>query len=582
MQSDGEAIKGSVYSAAAVSRAEPVKAHMDSFGDVESQIQISGTIHQAQTSRMNGEEAGGSGKSGNDDEGQLSRSLQTRHVVFMAIAGIIGPGLLVGSGNALATAGPAGALIAFAITGLIVYFIMQSLGEMSTMLPVPGSFITYSTRFIDPAFGFAVGWAYFCLWLCVLANEYVSVSIVLRYWPAAEKVPAGAWITIFWFVFMGLSLLGVLAFGEVEFWLATLKVLFILVFFILSIVITAGGTGAGVIGFKYYHDPGPFNGIGIDALNGIAKIFIVAGTLYAGVEMTSVVAAESRSPEKAVPRAIRSVFFRIVFLYLGTLFFISLTVPSNDDRLVSAGSKAGSSPLTIALERGGISAAASVINAIIVISVISAANSSLYIASRTLQSLAVKGQAPRFLSWTSKRDKVPIPALVTTNVLALFSLLSLGAGTSKAFTIIINLSGVCTFIVWAAIAWCHIRFRGAMRVQNNDVHQLVFTARWYPYGAWFALGANIFLCFFQGYTTILSPFDAGNFVVAYIILLVFVIFGVTWKLIFKTKFIPLHEIDIDTGRRWATRASLKAEKAQTLHDHGLGRRILRYLNRIVA
>lgn len=106
----------------------------------------------------------------------------------------------VGSGNALATAGPAGALIAFGITGIIVYFIMQCLGEMATALPIPGSFITYATRFVDPALGFATGYAYFFLWLCVLANEYVSVSLLLRYWPAAQVVPSGAWIAIFWVI----------------------------------------------------------------------------------------------------------------------------------------------------------------------------------------------------------------------------------------------------------------------------------------------------------------------------------------------------------------------------------------------
>lgn len=246
---------------------------------------------------------------------------------------------------------------------------------------------------------------------------------------------------------MSFSLLGVFAFAELEFWLATIKVVFLLVFFILSIVITSGGTGTGVIGFSYYNNPGPFIGTGIDALNGIAKIFVVASTLYAGVEMTAVVAAESKSPQKAVPRAIKSVFFRIIFLYLGTIFFIALCVPSNDDRLVSASSRAGSSPLTIALQRGGINAAASVINAIIIVSVISAANSSLYVASRTLQSMATKGQAPKFLAWTSKKGKVPIPALVTSNICSLFCLLSLGSGSSRAFTIIINLSGVCTFLV---------------------------------------------------------------------------------------------------------------------------------------
>ena len=412
---------------------------------------------------------------------------------------------------------------------------MQSLGELATALPIPGSFITFSSRFIDPAFGFAVGYAYFLAWVSILANEYVSCALVLRYWPGADAVPTGAWIAIFWIIFMSFSLLGVRIFGEVEFWLATVKVIFLVVFFIISIVITAGGTGTPAVGFGYYHNPGPFKGTGIEAFNGIVNVFVTAGTLYAGTEMTSVVAAESRNPSKAVPRAIRSVFFRILFIYLGTLFAISLTVPSDDVNLVSATSKAGASPLTIALQRGGITAGASVVNAIIVVSVISAANSSLYIASRTLQSLATRGQAPKILGWTTKDSKVPVPALVTSNLFALISFLSVGSGSARAFTIIINLSGVCTFIVWAAIAWCHIRFRNAMRVQNYDPVQLLFKARWYPYGAYFALGANIVLMLIQGYTSFLYPFNAVNFVVAYVLLPVFLIFWFGWKLLHRTK-----------------------------------------------
>ncbi len=278
-------------------------------------------------------------------------------------------------------------------------------------------------------------------------SEYVASALLVRFWPAAQVVPTAAWIMIFWVFFMGFSFLGVFAFAEAEFVLATIKVLFLVAFFILSIVISAGGTGQPAVGFSYYHNPGPFVGTGTDAFAGIVTIFVTASTLYAGVEMTAVVAAESRNPTKAVPYAIRSVFFRIVFLYLGTLFFISITVPYNDPRLVSASSRAGSSPLTIAMQRGGIEVAANVVNAIIIVSVVSAANSSLYVCSRTLQSMATKGQMPKLLGYTTKKGKVPVPALVVSNVFALISLLSIGTGTAKAFRIIINLSGVLTFLV---------------------------------------------------------------------------------------------------------------------------------------
>ncbi|ETS65402.1 hypothetical protein PaG_00136 [Moesziomyces aphidis] len=487
----------------------------------------------------------------NEPPEELRRALKTRHMVMISIGGIIGPGLLVGSGSALANAGPVGALIAFAVTGAIVYFVLQALGEMATLFAIRGSFVEYAGRWVDPALGFVAGWIYWELWISVLSNEYNAVAIVIRYWDGARVVPTGAWIAIFWVLFMGLSMLGVLAYGEVEFILATIKVIGIVIFFILSIVINVGGAGGdqGYIGFRYFRDPGPFNGTGIDALNGIAKILVVSATLYAGVESVSIAAAEAKNPARAVPLAIRSVFYRILVLYLGTIFFISLNVPSNDSQLVSAKSKAAASPLTIALKNGGIGAAASLINALIILSVISAGNSSLYIASRTLQSLGATGRAPKIFGWTTPKGKVPIPALVLSNLVALISLLSINAGASTVFSYIINISGVSTFIIFAIICLCHIRFRAAWQRQGRSLDELPFRAWLAPYGTWVTFVLNIVLMFFQGYTTFLNPRKAADIIVAYIVIPVAVILYFGWKIIHRTRIVALEDIDLDSGRR---------------------------------
>ena len=148
----------------------------------------------------------------------LHRSLKSRHLQMIAIGGIIGPGLLVGSGNALHLAGPAGILISFSLVGIIMFFVMQSLGELATLIPVTGSFIEYAERFVDESLAFALGWVYWYLWVSVLANELNAVSLVIMYW--TNVVPQWAWILIFWVLFLTISMLGVLAFGEVEFWLS--------------------------------------------------------------------------------------------------------------------------------------------------------------------------------------------------------------------------------------------------------------------------------------------------------------------------------------------------------------------------
>ncbi|ORY87449.1 amino acid permease [Leucosporidium creatinivorum] len=480
----------------------------------------------------------------------LERRLASRHLIMIAIGGIIGPGLLVGSGNALATAGPGGALIAFIVVAFIVFFTMQSLGELTTYAPVSGSFTTYAGRYIDPAVSFALGWNYWWLWITVLANEYNNVSLLIWYWPQAQALPEGGYIAIFFFVVLGFSFLGVRAYGEAEFWLTLIKVIAIFIFFIVAIIIDTGGIGSqGYIGARYWSEPGAFT----DGLKGVASVFVVAATLYAGCESVGVVAGESRTPAKDVPRAIRSIFARVVFFYWGSVFFIGLLIPYNNDQLLNAANKASLSPFTIALQAAGIKVGADVMNAVIIVTVLSAGNSSLYLTSRILVGLAREGRAPRWMGHTNKRG-VPWPALIFSNIFGLLALLKYakGSGSGKVFGYLMNLSGVSTFIVWGSICISHIRFRRAFKKQGRSLDELDFKAFLYPYGAYFALGANIFLIFFQGFTT-LAPFSAVDFVVAYIIIPVFLILFVGWKFYHKTRFVRLEEMDLDSDRRQVER-----------------------------
>ncbi|KAL2868936.1 amino acid permease [Aspergillus lucknowensis] len=502
-------------------------------------------VFKDQTSHTNNEVDEASRPDDLDDNpltAPLKRKLHSRHLQMIAIGGIIGPGLLVGSGKAFSEGGPAGVLISFSLVGIIVYFVMQALGEMATAIPVTGSFTEYAQRFVDDSLAFGLGWAYWYLWVTVLANEYNAVSLVIMYW--TDVVPQWAWILIFWFLFLGLSNFGVREYGEMEFWLSLIKVLALIVFFILAICISTGGIGDQVIGFKYWHDPGAF----ADSINGVARTFVVAGTLYAGTEMVGITAGESSNPQKAVPRAIRQVFWRILVFYIGTMFFIGILMPYTESRLLNSSSYGANSPLTIALTDAGILPAAHLINALIVVSVISAGIGSLYVASRTVLFMARNGKAPRFLGRTNAAG-VPWVALIFSNIFTCIVFLTLGSGAGKVYSALITLSGVATFLVWASICIAHIRFRAALHVQGQSLETLPFRAALYPYGTYFALALNIFLIFFQGYTAFLNPFSAEDFVINYILLPVFVGFVVGWKVWHRTEFVKLAEMDIWTGRR---------------------------------
>ncbi|KAM3423550.1 hypothetical protein BST61_g978 [Cercospora zeina] len=484
-----------------------------------------------------------------DPDSGVKRGLKNRHLSMMALAGIIGPGLLVGSGRALQNGGPASLLIGFGVIGIIAFSIMQSLGEITTLYPGGGSFVSLADRFVDKGFSVAVGWLtlttnYFIIWVAVLANEYNVISSIMVFW--SDSVPLWGYFLIFWSVFLAFQLLGIEAFGEAEFWLALMKLIGLTAYFIFAIIYASGGLIGQdePLGFRYWRDPGPWNGNGF---RGVAAVFVFCSTFYAGVESVALAATETRNPSVAVPQAIRQVFWRIIFIYMGSAFFFGLTCPADASQLVEGGSRSLQSPMTVAIQIAGWQGGVHLINAFILITCLSACNSSIYIGSRTVLYMAQSGQAPRFFGYTTKRG-VPIYAIILTNAVGSISMMNVSTGASKAYSYIVNLSGVSTFLVWASISFIHIRFRAAWKTQGRSVEDLPYKSLWYPWNAYFGLSANIFLALVQGWTT-LSPFDAGTFVDAYILLPLFPIIWLVFKWINKTRFWRSWEIDLDQGRR---------------------------------
>lgn len=477
-----------------------------------------------------------------DPQSGVKRGLKTRHLSMLALAGIIGPGLLVGAGGALSSGGPASLIIGFGVIGIIAFSIMQSLGELTTLYPSGGAFTGLADRFVDKAFGVAVGWNYFIIWAAVLANEYNVITSVLTYW--SDAVPQWGYFLLLWFAFLAFQMLGVESFGEAEFWLGLVKILGLLAYFIFSIVYVSGGVNGDEVGVRYWHDPGAFNGNGF---RGVASVFVFCSTFYAGVESVAVAATETRNPGRAVPMAIRQVFWRIIFVYMGSAIFFGLTCPANSTDLINGGSRALKSPMTIAIQTAGWQGGVHLINAFILATCLSAINSSIFIGSRTLLHMAHDRKAPKFLGYTNKRG-VPVFAILLTNAIGALSMMNLSTGASQAYSYIVNLSGVSTFLVWGAISFTHIRFRRAWDAQGRSPSDLPFKSLWYPWNAYFGLFANLFLALVQGWGT-LAPFNAGNFVDAYILLPLFPVIFFIYKILNRTKIRHTHTVDLDEGRR---------------------------------
>lgn len=248
-------------------------------------------------------------------ESPLARKLKGRHLQMIAIGGSIGTGLFVGSGKALANGGPASLLIGFTLIGIMLYCTVHALGEMAVLFPVAGSFSAYSTRFLDPAWGFAMGWNYALQWLIVLPLEIVAASITVNYWTQGN-ISNAAWVGIFLALIVTINFFGVKGYGEAEFVFSIIKVIAVIAFIILGIVINCGGAPqGGYLGGRYWSDPGAFN----HGFKGLCSIFVTAAFAFAGTELIGLAAAETANPRKSLPTAIKQVFWRI------TLFYISLS-----------------------------------------------------------------------------------------------------------------------------------------------------------------------------------------------------------------------------------------------------------------
>ena len=480
------------------------------------------------------------------NQGQLHRSLKPRHMNMIAIGGAIGTGLFFASGNAISSAGPGGAMVAYGIMGILVYFLMTSLGEMATLLPSSGSFETYASRFVDPALGFALGWNYWFNWAVTVAAELVAGGLIVKFWLPNTRTTI--WSLGFLVILFSLNLMSARAYGEGEYWFASIKVITIVIFLIVGVLMIFGIMNGNPTGFgNWVLNDGkghvaPFVGGGIAILTG----FLTAGFSFAGTEVVGLAAGESENPEKDVPRAINTVFWRILIFYIGAITVISFIIPFTDPNLLKNGvAEVAFSPFTIVFQRSGIAAAASIMNAVILTSVLSCGNSGLYAGSRMIYAMAKEGKAPKIFAKVSKRG-VPVNALILTAIVASTAFLASLVGDGKIYYILYNLSGITTFFSWLGIALCHYRFRRAYIIQGRKVENLKYKALWYPFGPIFAMilcvvvifGANIWV--FQA-----EAFSWFDFLTNYGIIPIFICIYFGYKKINKTKIVPLMECDFE-------------------------------------
>ena len=472
-----------------------------------------------------------------EKEEGLKRSLKARHLNMIAIGGAIGTGLFVASGASISTAGPGGALVAYGLIGIMVYFLMTSLGEMATFMPVSGSFETYATRFVDPALGFALGWNYWYNWAITVACELVAGAIVMKFW--FPDTPGIIWSALFLVILFTLNMISARMYGEAEFWFAGIKVATIGIFLVVGVLMIFGIMGGKAPGFHNWTvGNAPFNG----GFGGIFAIAMVAGFSFQGTELVGVAAGESEDPQKNVPKAINTVFWRILIFYIGALTIVGFVLPYTDPNLLKAGEdNVAMSPFTLIFERAGLGMAAAVMNAVILTSVLSCGNSGLYASTRMLYAMAQEGKAPKFLKKVSKSG-VPINCLYFTTAVSVIAFVGYLIGENSIYLWLVSASGMAGFIAWLGIAISHYRFRKAYVLQGKDLNDLKYKSKLFPLGPIIALVLCTVVIIGQDFGAIMS----GHFLAAlptYIGLILFLVLYIGYKVVKKTKLVNLAEAD---------------------------------------
>ena len=395
---------------------------------------------------------------------------------------------------------------------------------------------------------------YWFSWAITFALELSVVGQIIEYW--TFSVPLAAWIAIFWVILFSMNLFPVKFYGEVEFWVASIKIIAIIGFIIYAFIMVCGAGVTGPVGFRYWRHPGAwgpgylFEGTAKGRFLGWVSSLVNAAFTYQGTELTGITAGESKNPRKSVPKAINTVFFRILIFYILSLFFVGMLVPFDDPKLNSSSSYVASSPFIIAIQNSGTPVLPHIFNAVILLTIISAGNSNVYVGSRILYALAQNRLAPKCFAWTTKHG-VPYISVLFTALFGFLGFMVISSGASTVFNWLLNITAVAGLFAWLFISLSHIRFMQALKFRGISRDELPFKAHFMPYAAYYAAFFITVIIIINGFSAFIGGFSVSDFFTAYISV---ILFGALWLFFqfvwFRDRiFRKLEDVDIDTDRR---------------------------------
>lgn len=409
----------------------------------------------------------------------LKRDMKSRHLMMISIGGTIGTGLFVGSGQTISQAGPLGAVLAYLVGGFIMYLVLLCLGELTAAMPVSGSFQTYASRFISPGAGFTTGWLYWINWAICIAADFTAAGIIMHNW--FPQIAIWIWCVVFAAVLAFLNIISVRAYGEAEFWFASIKVTAILAFIVAGCGLIFGFSGHGVpVAFSNFHTEG---GLFPNGMQAVLLTMIAVVYSFQGAELVGIAAGECKDPGKNVPRVIKGIAFRIIFFYVLAIIVLAAIIPFNEASVLE-------SPFAHVFGMLGLPMAKDIMFFVVMTSALSSGNSALYACSRLLWSMSKEGLAPSLLGKVNSRG-VPVYGVLITVILAGMSLLTSEYAADTVYLWLMSSTGLTGCLIWVIIAWCQLNFRKEFLRLGGKLEQLTFRTPLFPLVPILALTLNM-------------------------------------------------------------------------------------------
>ncbi|KAI5951631.1 SAM3 [Candida jiufengensis] len=495
----------------------------------------------------------------------LARRLKSRHLQMIAIGGSIGT--VVGSGYALSQGGPGSLLLGYIIVGFVLLMVIYALGEMSVQWSnTSGSFNGHFTRLIDPSWGYTLSLMYYVSWAVSYPSELIAAAMTIQYWN--DSINPAAWVAIIWVFCSSINLFGVKGYGESEFFLSIIKIISVIGFIILGIIITCGYGKQGYLGGKYWHPAIANEEMGsFTTFKGFAAVFISSAFAFGGIELVALAAAESENPKISLPRATKSTFWRLLLFYVLTAVIIGCLVPYSNDELLT-GEGIAASPFVIAVNLAGIKVIPHIMNAVIIISVISVGSSSVYGSSRTLASMASQGLIFSWFGYVDREGR-PLVAIVLTSLIGLLGFLVVNKNEEEVFTWFFSVCSLSAFFTWFMISVCHIRFRLALSKQGRGTDEIIFKSPFGMIGSYSAMAILLFIIAVVIWVGIMPIGETGADVTTFFqnclslpLLLIIWAAHKTYTKTWNHLWVKLENVDLDTGRREVNLEVLRQELAE--------------------